>query len=164
MIYGDKDVVLDIADVAFQVGVKASSIKYYWKHGRMPVEDVTFNGTPGWFRQTINDWRPAKAVIPITVEKLPTDEELAQMAWNEAYDPMGAVTFPKAYPTDPQPIVAEWEESATEHAKFEATDEFGGYEPDLGYVIEYGDDESLGMQDALADIESEFGALVNEEI
>lgn len=154
MIIPASDVVLDIQDVADQVGVKASSIKYYWKHGRMPMEDVTFNGTPGWYRQTINDWRPAKAVVFVPI----TDEELAEVDTLRAYDPMGAVTFPKAYPTDPQPLVDEWVPAEG------FVPDFGGYEPELGYVIDYGDDESLGMADALADIESEFGTLVNEEI
>lgn len=155
MIFGDTDVVLDIQDVADQVGVKASSIKYYWKHGRMPVEDVTFNGTPGWYRQTINDWRPAKAVIfvPITDEEVTLEDlEIAQAGINLLAEVLQATK------DDPD----EWVPAESEIADYPA--DFGGYEPELGYVIDYGDDESLGMADALADIESEFGTLVNEEI
>lgn len=158
MIIPASDIVLDIQDVADQVGVKASSIKYYWKHGRMPMEDVTFNGTPGWYRQTINDWRPAKAVIfvPLADEEVTLEDlEIAQAGINLLAEVLQAT---KAYPTDPQPLVDEWVPAEG------FVPDFGGYEPELGYVIDYGDDESLGMADALADIESEFGTLVNEEI
>ena len=146
MIIPASDIVLDIQDVADQVGVKASSIKYYWKHGRMPMEDVTFNGTPGWYRQTINDWRPAKAVIfvPITDEEVTLEDlEIAQAGIN---------------------LLAEILQATKDDPDEGFVPDFGGYEPELGYVIDYGDDESLGMQDALADMESEFGTLVNEEI
>ena len=159
MIFGDTDVVLDIQDVADQVGVKASSIKYYWKHGRMPVEDVTFNGTPGWYRQTINDWRPAKAILPFIEEEEDRLIDTLNAAIQEGlYDPMGAVTFPKVetHEVTGDALADAFVESVAR--------DFGGYEPELGYVIDYGDDESLGMADALADIESEFGTLVNEEI
>ena len=159
MIFGDTDVVLDIQDVADQVGVKASSIKYYWKHGRMPVEDVTFNGTPGWYRQTINDWRPAKAILPFIEEEEDRLSDTLNAAIQESlYDPMGAVTFPKVetHEVTGDALADAFVESVAR--------DFGGYEPELGYVIDYGDDESLGMADALADIESEFGTLVNEEI
>lgn len=106
--------VMDIQDVADQLGVKPSSVKYYWKHDRMPPADILFNGTPGWYRDTINTWRPKKAVFPVVS--------------NEYEDEGGEHNFYQA---------ELWDEEHT------------------GVVLNYGDDESRGVSDALAMLESD---------
>jgi hypothetical protein len=78
--------VLDIEDVASQVGIKPSSVKYYWKHDRMPPADVLFNGTPGWYQETIDAWRPKKAPTPVAVELEEDSPEEDSDFTNEIYD------------------------------------------------------------------------------
>ncbi len=93
--------VMDIQDVAVQLGVKMSTVKYYFKHDRMPPADVTFNGTPGWFRHTINNWRPNKAVWPMMA---PEQEEAG-------YEQLA--------------LDYEHVESESEHAKYEVGEDEG---------------------------------------
>jgi len=83
--YSTRESILDINDVAAQVGVKASSIKYYWKHDRMPEADVLFNGTPGWRQSTIDAWRPKSAPVlyigeDVTVGTAEIHDALAEYA------------------------------------------------------------------------------------
>jgi hypothetical protein len=133
--------VMDINDVADQVGVKPSSIKYYWKHGRMPAADFTFNGTPGWLQDTINAWRPKKAAPTIHTHTVyvAISEEEARLA-AELQD---SKDDPEEWgwgPDEGTPV--NWEDAP----------------PDDGYIIGYGDDESLGVQAALEALDEEVTA------
>ncbi|GAA1111422.1 hypothetical protein GCM10009577_37520 [Streptomyces javensis] len=47
------------AEVAAEIGVAPGTVRYYWSKKRhlLPDPDVMVSGKPGWYPETVKDWK-----------------------------------------------------------------------------------------------------------